>query len=295
MIQAIVTDPENEGINLSWKTDSGKWISERSRSSFNYFIAPEEEGEAHVNVRAIDSSGGVSSVKETIYIGNRSRKDLYQFKHNYIDRALEGSIVDALVNSGGQTIVLQKSSLNVYGAKGYLQKRFKGIFQTGTRLAIDKSNNIYVLDKSKRSVFKVNSDGKLLATYTDLSEQGDVIKIIDPVDMAIDKLERLFLLDKQLCRLLVFDSGGNLIASLGAKGSNPSQFVNPIAVTVDKYGSIIVLDTGDLKLKVFSSSFAFEKEVSLSERFTYQDIIYDPVENKTIILSNLKREGKFEK
>jgi hypothetical protein len=289
LIQASAVDPEGDGVTISWFCDRGQWLKEKSRSFYNFFVAPDTEGEVNLKFLATDIFGAETVRETSVIVGVRKNMNLYQHQHVYFGaQALGQETQDAIVSPQGQLLLLEKSRLLIFSPQGILVSIWRKLFQNALKIKVDAANNVYVLDTVLRKILKINAEGKLLTTLQDLSETDDPLIIENPVDFDVSPEGWVYLLDKTLCRILLFDPKGNLVGAIGAKGNQDGQFLSPTAIELGANRSLYVLDVGALKIKVLNESYKQIQSLPLSDRFIYTDFTIDPMLGKMTILANLK-------
>ena len=108
-------------------------------------------------------------------------------------------------------------------------------------IAVDSSNNVYVVDTGHNYVQKFDSNGKFISTF------GSNDTTAGKLDVAVNsKTGNVYVVDTDNHRVLKFDSNGKLITKWGSKGIGDGQFENPTAIAVDSNtGNIYVVDTSN--------------------------------------------------
>ncbi|MBN2143323.1 MAG: hypothetical protein JW774_01745 [Candidatus Aureabacteria bacterium] len=293
--QVTATDAENDSFTIEWKSDKGHWMKSKTRSGFNYYIAPEENGTVKLTLTAVDAFGGRASHDAIVTVQNKSSKDLYEFKNTYFKNHLRSSAQDCLVDPEGTILVLEKNNVKIFSSRGVLKKLLKGYFENGLKVKFDKdSGYVFVLDKEQKTVFKFTLDGKLLCQTQKLSQSEDGVEIVNPSDLEIGSNGTIYILDDVFCRIFLFNANGYLTGSIGHKGQTENQWIHPIAMELSQDGTLYVLDEGDLKIKAYDSRFQLKDSFSLSERFTYRDLTLDDISRKIILSGNLKTLSRSE-
>src|SRR3989338_593075 len=74
----------------------------------------------------------------------------------------------------------------------------------------------------------------------------------EPVDAAVTNDGDIAVLDKATSRISLFDPNGKLKLTFAEKGSLPGQLYKPEAMIISASGEIIVADTGNNRVQVFS-------------------------------------------
>ena len=286
-VQTVIQDPEKDGCFISWNADKGRWIRPRTRSTFNYYVAPMEEGEVKLSFTATDVFGAFSEKTTTLYVGQSESKDLYQLRYaHFLFESGDNQFMDACQDARGNVYVLEKTAIEAFTPQGTLLFQIKNMFSQGIKIKIDSDGYLYVLDLQTRTVLKLNRDGKILSSFTDLYESGDLIRMENPVDFELTPQGRIMILDQTLCRVLVFTAQGEFYAAIGAKGNKNGQFVSPSALELSE-DLLYVLDPVALKVKVFNKSFEMIQTFTLSERYQYTDLALDSFSRSLYVTGNL--------
>lgn len=296
LIKINVTDPENDDFIIKWHTDNGKWIHKQTKKQYNFFIAPSEPCEATLKFEVKDIYGKTSILEKKLRITDFEPKPFFKCNYTLMEGQKETKpFIDAVYDKKGMLYVLLKDEIKIFNPNGAMASQIKTPFNSSAKLKIDDKDNIYVLDTNKKTIFKINHEGKILLEIRDLSESGDTLKLDTPIDFAIDNKNRIFLLDQVLCRIIVFDNSANITAAIGAKGNAASQMSFPKAIETDKKGNIYLLDEGSLSLKIFTPTFDIIKTISLNENFKYIDLILHPYNDSIYILAESISKSHDEK
>jgi hypothetical protein len=70
-------------------------------------------------------------------------------------------------------------------------------------------------------------------------------------DLQLDSAGNIFVLDRYVAAIPWFDANGTFRANIGRKGQGPGEFVEPIALTVDRENRIHVVDAANARFSVF--------------------------------------------
>ncbi|HTM39757.1 MAG TPA: 6-bladed beta-propeller [Terriglobales bacterium] len=130
-------------------------------------------------------------------------------------------------------------------------------FRTPLGVVVDAKDNFYVADAQMHMVFKFGPDAHLQGTL------GGDSGLKNPTYMAIDeRRQRLFVVDSQQHQVLIFNPDTlQLESKLGKRGTKKGEFNFPIAVAVAPDGSIAVTDTGSCSVQVFSPDLKFVRRI----------------------------------
>lgn len=126
------------------------------------------------------------------------------------------------------------------------------IFPIG--MAMDGDNNLYVLEPRYKKVLVYDSSEKLVRVL-------DLMKISRrPVAIAVDKTRgRLYVSDVLLNKIFALDLNGAVLFEFGAPGAGEGAFNRPVSIAIDSDGSIIVADSFNARVQIFSESGLFRR------------------------------------
>ena len=126
-----------------------------------------------------------------------------------------------------------------------------GQFNDPIGVAIDSSDNIYVVDSGNNRVQKFNSQGTFIIAWG--ATGSDEGQFNSPQGIAIDSDDAVYVADWFNDRIQKFDSNGNFIATWGMFGEGYGQFDGPHGVAVDSTNSIYITDSGNNRIQKFDS------------------------------------------
>ncbi len=102
-------------------------------------------------------------------------------------------------------------------------------------LAQDSRGRMYVLDAKANRVTRYSANGEVLG----LAARGDWQK---PVAVAVDAAGRIYVLDRASARVDIFATDGTRLTSLGPQLPGGITLRNPLDLTVDGSGRLIIAD-----------------------------------------------------
>jgi len=112
-------------------------------------------------------------------------------------------------------------------------------------LYVDRWLSIYVGESAQRRVVQYARDGRAVQVYQDPGT------LREPVDVVTDELDRVYVADGGGARIVVFDRAGQVINTIGERGSRPKSFASVSALAIGPRG-LYVLDKQARKVHVFS-------------------------------------------
>ena len=122
-------------------------------------------------------------------------------------------------------------------------------------VAVDKEDNIYVVEQVNGSLYKFSEEGELKKQKS--MQTGDVrsIKLID---------DKLYICDYCHSKFEILNTKLENLNSFGCYGSRNGEFKNPIDIAQDGAGNLYVSDSGNNCVQVFDCKrqfvFAFSKK-----------------------------------
>lgn len=164
------------------------------------------------------------------------------------------------VSSKGKLFVVEKEGkVKIFNAKRAYTGTLK--FPDGNALpvsvAVDRKDNVYVLEKSRCIVFVFDKKDALVSQFGECGDKEG--QFLSPEDVAVDPSGNILVADsKRLSGALqVFMSDGKFKYSFGKIGLHETEFTQPLAVSVDRYGKIFVVDGSQHRIKVFLPGGSF--------------------------------------
>jgi len=173
------------------------------------------------------------------------------------------------IKSGILTVVAGNGSYG-YSGDGGLATQAQFIYPVA--VALDKSNNLYVVDESAESVRKINLSTGVITTVAGNGNWGfsgdngpaTSAKLNNPIAIAIDTANNLYISDYSNNRIReVYASSGfiNTIVGNDSTGYNgdgiraDSAWLNgPAGITLDKAGNIYFVDQNNCRIRMIKSS-----------------------------------------
>jgi hypothetical protein len=118
----------------------------------------------------------------------------------------------------------------------------------------------YAVDESGRRVLRFDDDG----AYRDvlLSFEGlSLGRRVSPYSVAVDQSGRVAISDVENHQILIFDAYLTLEIAFGNFGAYEGQLSSPQGVSFSPRGELVVADTGNRRVQVFSDGGAFLRSV----------------------------------
>lgn len=119
-----------------------------------------------------------------------------------------------------------------------------------TDLAV-KGFFVLAVDQPTRRILRFDNDG----AYRDVLlnfEELQVGRRVSPYALAVDGSGRMAVTDVQNHQVLFFDAYLTLVLAFGNYGKFPGQLDTPLGVSFTSAGDIVVVDTGNRRVQIFS-------------------------------------------
>lgn len=119
-------------------------------------------------------------------------------------------------------------------------------------IAVDKNGNVFVTDTWNHRIQKFDSNGTFIKMWGYFNNDGSPNAFWGPRDITIDAQDRLYVTDTGNKRVAIFDLEGNFIGQFGTAGMEPGQFDEQVGIAINSKGEILVADTWNQRIQVFS-------------------------------------------
>jgi DNA-binding beta-propeller fold protein YncE len=127
-----------------------------------------------------------------------------------------------------------------------------GAFYYPEGIAVDSSNNVYVVDNGNNRVEKFDSNGSYLTQWGSQGTNNGQFE--SPEGIAVDSGNNVYVMDNGNNRVEKFDSGGIYLTQWGSSGSGNGQFHGPAGIAVDSSNNVYVADTYNNRVEKFTSN-----------------------------------------
>ncbi len=118
-------------------------------------------------------------------------------------------------------------------------------------VALDEASNVYLADSYRRHIYVYDRKGGLRHVWG-----ADVLK--RPTALAFDeRRKRLHVADTAGHRVLVYDANGELVLSIGDRGTGDGEFNWPSHLCLDRDGHLYVVDALNFRVQVFDADGRF--------------------------------------
>lgn len=160
------------------------------------------------------------------------------------------------------------SRISVFDPQGTYQFSFNKIGEYGNLyrplyVEFDKKGNVYITDRKRPGIYIFAEDGKFIKKFL---PNGDANFSWTPIAMKFAANGDLIVSDvRDVHRILVFNSEGSLKFSFGKTGQvdkisdDPGLFAYPNSIDIDPKGNIVIADSNNRRLQVYSQKGEFVK------------------------------------
>lgn len=158
-----------------------------------------------------------------------------------------------VADSGGGRVL-------IFDRRGRRVGRLQGEFHYPNALAVGADGRVYVGEFAAERIQVFDAEGRLRQV---LDEKTTGVPL-QPLAIAADRQGDLYVADRS-GRVLIFNSEGQLRQILGRPGTWQGLFAYPNGIAVDDGGRIIVSDSGNARLQVFTPSGRLERSLGAEE------------------------------
>ncbi len=122
-------------------------------------------------------------------------------------------------------------------------------------VALDREENVYVVDNYLHRISIFDKDGKFLRKWgTPGSDPGE---LLGPSRLAIDGEGNVYVVDTRNHRVQKFTNDGILLGGWGGYGSRDGEFHLPWGITIDHQGDVYIADWKNHRVQKFSPEGSF--------------------------------------
>lgn len=151
--------------------------------------------------------------------------------------------------STGDRILVDKEKRDVIRLNA--QGVYAGPFATGLnteRLAVNRLDDVAMIDKDSKSIVIVDRDGKSLMK---IAGRAAGYQFDEPVDLEFDQLGHLYVLDRGRQSVFVFSPRGRLLTAFALPEKAPGAFARARALAVDAAGRLYIFDERARRVQVY--------------------------------------------
>jgi len=206
--------------------------------------------------------------------------------------------ITALYYSDNNLVALLNNELRIYSSDNTSSIKLNEQLKRPLGVAINKDNEIYIVDTGNNCVKKFNKNGELLMKFGSKGINDN--EFIRPSGIVIDFKNNIFVSDTGNNCIKKFDQNGKFLLKFGRRGYGNSEFINPYHVIVDKKGNIYVVDVGNNAVKKFDNNGNFILKID-TDLSSVSDVAIDTNENIYIAdfdsrcIKIFNKDGKFQR
>ncbi len=115
-------------------------------------------------------------------------------------------------------------------------------------ITIDHQGIVYVVDYFSKYIFKFTSEGSLISKFKPSPQSGQISGI------DVDENGNIFVTDHGYSSVRVLNSSGQILSTFSGYGSEPGQLRNPERIVLGPEGQVIVADSKNLRMQIFTTS-----------------------------------------
>jgi len=115
-------------------------------------------------------------------------------------------------------------------------------------ITIDHLGIVYVVDYFSMYIFKFTSEGSLISKFMPSPHSGQISGI------DVDENGNIFVTDQGYSSVRVLNPSGQILTTFGGYGSEPGQLRNPERIVLGPEGQVIVADSKNLRMQIFTTS-----------------------------------------
>ena len=170
-------------------------------------------------------------------------------------------------NSKGQIVVATEHSISVLTPEGEKIRTFgtkgpgKGQLNYPNGIAVDREDNIYVVDNSNHRVQKFTSEGRFVAAAG--SQSSNNLQFEAPIGICFNQgNNNIYVCDKANHRIQVLSTDLTFVRCFGSQGKGNGQFKLPMCAAFSDANNLYVTDCYNHRVQVFTADGQFLRAFS---------------------------------
>ena len=157
-------------------------------------------------------------------------------------------------NSAGEVLVTMTGEVGVFDKQGKKLRTIKHTFQVPRGIAVDKEDNLFISDRDRHCVYKLDKDGNELKVIGKCGSGNGEFK--NPRGVAVIG-EHVFVCDRDNNRIQVFSRKLEFVKIIGSRGTGNGQFNHVRDISQDEAGNLYVCDRNNHRIQVLNSEGEF--------------------------------------
>lgn len=184
---------------------------------------------------------------------------------NLIAERAESLTISIPLNEPGKTRLVEEIPAVVALASGtrlIADRKGKNVIRVGVdgryigpftavnaeRLALNKLEDVAILEKDTKSITVTDRDGK---TLTKIATKGTGYQFNEPIDLAFDQLGHLYVLDRGAGAVVVFSPKYKLITTFSIPDKSAGSFTKARSFALDATGRMYIFDERAKRIQVY--------------------------------------------
>src|SRR4051812_10111307 len=151
----------------------------------------------------------------------------------------------------GQSGISSTNKLHKFNIKWGSYGTGNGQFISPSGIAVDSSDNVYVVDAGNNRIQKFTNNGTFITTWGSYGTGNG--QFISPSGIAVDSSDNVYVVDAGNNRIQKFTNNGTFITTWGSYGTGNGQFISPSGIAVDSSDNVYVVDAGNNRIEIFVS------------------------------------------
>ena len=146
----------------------------------------------------------------------------------------------------GDVVVIDYMTITLCTEKGRFVRHFVEHTKNPHSVSVARDGRVIVCDSDDGLVKVLSPNGEaLLQSFSDPIEYGSP-------SFAIHHQDKFFVSYREKHRVLVFNDDGIFLYDIGAERDSTENLSDPLGLAIDKFNNLIVCDSNDGRLQVFS-------------------------------------------
>jgi serine/threonine protein kinase len=115
-------------------------------------------------------------------------------------------------------------------------------------IAVDKHENMYILDYSQTKVYVYNIVGVMTTSFGKRGAAHGEMSL--PKGIAVDSNNNIYVADTFNNRIQIFNSKGDFLYTTGARGNAPGQFSSPEGIAISPTDELLICDKNNNRIQI---------------------------------------------